>query len=72
MGRLTQAIIEAIQASDQSLSAIARETGVPKSQLSRLVNGETGLNAETVETLANYLQLEITIRPRRRTPRKGR
>ena len=57
-------------ASDQSRYRIAQETGIPESALSRLMSGERGLSVESVETLADYLGLEITIKPKRR--KKGR
>jgi transcriptional regulator with XRE-family HTH domain len=70
MGQLTRAIVKAIEASDENPSSIAKGAGVARSQLSRLLSGKRGLNAETIERLAKYLRLEIVIRPRR--TRKGR
>jgi plasmid maintenance system antidote protein VapI len=71
MGHLTRAIAAAIKASDQTPGAIAKGAGVARSQLSRLLSGERGLNSETIERLADYLGLQITIMPKVR-PRKGR
>lgn len=65
MGKLTNAITKAIKASDQAPGAIAKNAGVARSQLSRLLSGERGLNSETIERLADYLGLEIVIRPKR-------
>jgi transcriptional regulator with XRE-family HTH domain len=70
MGQLTNAIAAAVKASEQSPYAIAKGAGVARSQLSRLLSGERGLNSETIERLAGYLGLEIVIRPKR--TRKGR
>lgn len=70
MGQLTKAIAEAVKASDQSPYAIAKGADVARSQLSRLLSGERGLNTETIERLADYLELEIVIRPKQ--TRKGR
>lgn len=70
MGRLTEAIAKAVRASDQAPGAIAKGAGVARSQLSRLLSGERGLNSETIERLAGYLKLEIVIRPKR--ARKGK
>jgi len=70
MGQLTDAIVTAIRASDKAPGAIARGAGVARSQLSRLLSGERGLNSDTIERLADYLGLEIVIRPKR--TRKGK
>lgn len=63
MGQLTKAIAEALKASEQTPYAIAKGAGIARSQLSRLMSGERGLNTETVEKLAAYLELKITIEP---------
>lgn len=63
--------MKAINASDETPSAIAKGAGVARSQLSRVLSGERGLSAETIERLANYLGLRITIEPKGKT-RKGR
>ena len=66
MGQLTKAIAAAVKSSDQTPGAIAKGAGVARSQLSRLLSGERGLNSETIERLANYLGLEIVIREKRK------
>jgi transcriptional regulator with XRE-family HTH domain len=71
MGQLTQAIVAAIKASNETPGAIAKGAGVARSQLSRLLSGERGLNTETVERLADYLGLQITIATKVKT-KKGR
>ena len=71
MGQLSKAIADAIRASDETPGAIAAGAGVARSQLSRLLSGERGLSADTIERLAAYLKLEIVIRPKRGA-RKGR
>ncbi len=38
-----------------------------RSQLSRLLSGERGLNTDTIERLAEYLGLRITIEPKGKT-----
>ena len=53
--------------SDESRYRIAQGSGVSAGQLSRLVSGERGLSIESAEKLADYLGLEINIRPKRRT-----
>lgn len=42
-----------------------------RSQLSRLLSGERGMSADTIERLADYLGLQITIEPKGKTT-KGR
>lgn len=71
MGQLTQAIVAAIKASNETPGAIAKGSGVARSQLSRLLSGERGLNTESIEKLAAYLGLQITIGPKPKA-RKGR
>lgn len=66
MGRLDDAIRDAIEASDETPYTIAEGADVARSQLSRLLSGERGLSTETIERLAGYLGLEIIIRPKRR------
>jgi transcriptional regulator with XRE-family HTH domain len=70
MAGLMSTIRKAIEASGHTRYRIAKETGIAASQLSRLVNGETGLSVESIEKLADYLGLEIVVRPKRR--RKAR
>ncbi len=71
MGQLTKAIAAAVKASDQTPYSIAKGAGVARSQLSRLMSGERGLNTDTIERLADYLGYRITIEPKGKTT-KGR
>ena len=71
MARLTDAIRLAIKASDQTPYAIAKGANVARSQLSRLLSGESGMTVDTIERLADYLGLRITIEPKSKTT-KGR
>lgn len=66
MGQILNAIRNAIDESDETRNRIAKGSGVNPSQLARLVSGERGLSIETAERLADYLGLEISIRPKRR------
>lgn len=66
VSQLLDAIRVAINASDETPYAIAKGADVARSQLSRLLSGERGLNVETAERLADYLDLEIIIRSKRR------
>ena len=71
MARILDAICDAIEASDKTRYRIAKDTGISQTQLSRLMSGERGLSIDALERLADYLELEITIRPKQRR-RKGR
>jgi len=64
MAKLTKAIVAAIKASDQTPYAIAKGADVARSQLSRLLSGERGLDIDTIERIADYLELRITIEPK--------
>ncbi len=71
VGQLTKAITAAVRASDETPYAIAKGAGVARSQLSRMMRGESGMTADTIERLADYLGLRITIAPKGKTT-KGR
>lgn len=62
--QLQEAILEA----GESVYAVAKGSGVPQSVLSRFVNGERGLSLESVDRLADYLELEL--RPSEAAPKK--
>jgi len=64
MGLLTKAITAAVKSSDQTPYAIGKGANVARSQLSRLLSGERGLDTDTIERLADYLNLQITIVPK--------
>lgn len=66
MAQLIEQLRQAIEASDETPAAIARRAGLARSQLSRLLSGETGLSAGNLERLADALGLEIIVRPKRR------
>ena len=66
MSRLLDDIRDAIEASGKTRYRIARESGIAESVLSRLMSGERGLSIDALETLAEYLGLEIVMRPKRR------
>ena len=67
MGQLTKAIAAAVRASDETPYAIAKGAGVARSQLSRMMRGQSGMTADTIERLADYLGLRITIEPKGKT-----
>ena len=70
MSKILNTLRRAIETTDETRYSIARGSGVNASQLCRFVSGERGLSIESAETLADYIGLEIIIRPRR--GRKGR
>ena len=69
VSKVLKAIRDAITQSGQSRYAIFKATGIDQAQLSRLMQGRTGLSLETLEKLTEYLGLEIVIRAKRK---KGR
>ena len=71
MARILDAICDAIEASGKTRYRIAKDTGISQPQLSRLMTGECGLSIAALERLAEYLGLEIILRPKRRRG-KGR
>jgi DNA-binding phage protein len=64
MAKLTEAIREAIKASDHTPYAIAKGAKVARSQLSRLLSGESEMRVDTVERVADFLGLRITLEPK--------
>ena len=69
MAQVLDEIRVAIKASGKTRYRIAKDLEISQAQLSRLMSGERGLSIEALERLADYLELEIVIRPKRR--RKG-
>ncbi len=72
MTNVLDSLRRAIEASVETPYAIAKGSGVNKSQLSRLLSGERGLSIESAERLADYLGLEIILRPKRRKRKAGK
>jgi transcriptional regulator with XRE-family HTH domain len=66
MSKILDAIREAIEKGDTSRYRIWKDLGLSESHLSKLMRGERGLSIEAAERLAEYLNLEITIRPKMR------
>lgn len=71
MAKVLDEIRAAIEASGKSRYRIAQDTGIAESGLSRLMSGERGLSIESAEVLAEYLGLEIVVRPTWRQNRKA-
>lgn len=72
LSKIHDAIREAIESDERSRYRMANDTGIAESDLSRFVHGERGLHIDKLELLADYLGLEIIVRPKRRKIRKGR
>lgn len=70
MSELLNAIRAAIEDSGVTRYRISKDTGIAESQLSRLMNDDGGLSIESFELLADYLELEVIVRPKRK--RKGK
>lgn len=67
MTQLADQLIRAIKSSGQTRYAISKGAGVSQSQLSRLVSGERSISFDSAERLADHLNYEIVLRPKRRT-----
>jgi transcriptional regulator with XRE-family HTH domain len=70
MAGLLDEIRRAVETSGKTRYRIAKESGVSAGQLSRLVNGERGMTVETIERLAEYLGLKISIQPKNKTKKE--
>ena len=65
MAKVLEAMRRAVAASGLSRYAISKATGIDQAQLSRLMSGEKGLSLERLEKLADFLGMEIIVRPKR-------
>jgi hypothetical protein len=59
---------QAIVRCGKSRYRIAKDTGLDVTQLCKFMKGQTGLSIASLTVLADYLDLEIIIRPRKRKP----
>ena len=62
-GRLSQALKDALQASDKSVYQIAQEAGVSQIVVSRFLSGERDIRMATADKLAEALGLNLTAAP---------
>ena len=62
---LTDQLRQAVADSGKTLGENTRDTGIDKSALSRFVNGERGVSMAVMNTLGEYLELEIRQRKTR-------
>jgi DNA-binding Xre family transcriptional regulator len=72
MGTIYDEIRIAIQKSEKSRYRLWKETGISEAQLCQFMGGTKGLSVESLEKLAESLDLEITARPRSRQRKSGR
>ena len=66
MSKVLNEIRKAIKSGGISRYALSKATGIDQAQLSKLMSGQGGLSIASLEKLAKHLNLEITIRPKRR------
>jgi transcriptional regulator with XRE-family HTH domain len=66
------AIRQAIDRSGRTRYRIARDTGLDESNLSKLMRGEAGLSIESLTKLAEYLGLELVVRPKKGKGLRGK
>lgn len=64
MDGLTEQLKRAIESSGLTRYAISKGTGIDQGQLSKFMKGETTLGIAKAEQLADFLGLEITLRPK--------
>ena len=64
MTKILRAIREAILESEETRYSISKATGIDQAQLSKLMKGKVGLSLDSLQKLADFLDLEIIIRPK--------
>jgi transcriptional regulator with XRE-family HTH domain len=57
--RLSDQIREAVETCGQTRYRIAKATGISEATLSRFMSGKRGLPMNTLDTLADYLNLNV-------------
>ena len=69
--KLSDQIRQAIESCGMTRYRIARETGISDATLSRFMSGERGLPMKTLDTLADFLDLNITMGKLKTKRKKG-
>jgi transcriptional regulator with XRE-family HTH domain len=64
--RISEQLRQFILDCGESRYALSKRTGVDQPTLSRFVNGERPLTLDKIDTLAQFLNLELTIRKPKR------
>lgn len=60
--KLSDRIRQAVLQAPVTRYRIAKETGITEGQLSHFVHGKGKLSQDTIDTLVDYVGLEVTIR----------
>ena len=63
--KVSEALIEAIENSDQTLYRMAKDAGVGYSVLHRFARGERSLNLDSVDKLVEYFGIKLS-KPKKR------
>jgi len=63
---LSEQLRDAVRNADVSRYRISQDTGITEGQLCRFVHGQSRLSLDTIDLLAEYLELEVVRRPKRR------
>jgi predicted XRE-type DNA-binding protein len=66
MSEILNQVRQLIESSGESRYSIWKATGIPQGQLSRLMNGQSGLSLDSLERLLQHLGHEIKITKRRK------
>ncbi len=66
MSKILEAIREAMERSEKTRYRLWKETGIDQSHLFKLLNGDARLSLENLELLAEALDLEIVVKPKKR------
>ena len=68
--KLSDQIRQAVDSSGISQYRLSKEVRISKTSLSRFMRGERGLTLQALDRLADFLELEIVIRPKDRSKGK--
>jgi transcriptional regulator with XRE-family HTH domain len=68
---LSDQIRQAVESSGISQYRLSKEVQIGKTSLSRFMRGERGLTLKALDRLADFLELEIVVRPKRRRKRSN-
>ncbi len=66
MSEILEQVRQLIESSGESRYSIWKATGIPQGQLSRLMNGQSGLSLDSLERLLQHLGHEFKISKRRK------
>ena len=69
--KLSNQIRKAIESCGMTRYRIARETGISDATLSRFMSGERGLTTTALDTLADFLNLNLTVGGKPYDPKGG-